>query len=327
MSTAEFSSNVAVKDLLDAGLHFGHQTKRWNPKMKRYIFGARNGSYIIDLDKSLALLKEAQKFIYDTVVTGRSILIVGTKRQAQDQVKEIAERTKMHYVSNRWLGGTLTNLSTIRKSVARMNELEKLEKDGKLEKMPKKEVSKIRHELEKMHFNLNGIREMSNLPAAMFVIDTNRESIAVAEANRLKIPVIAVVDTNSDPDPINFPIPGNDDAIRAIQLITTVIGETIEKATQEYAKVAAEEARRRAAAEAAAQAKAKAEAAIRAAAQVASGEQAAGAAEKRSRKTKADAKAKTADEAKPAAAPTETVADTSVPAAPSDSTAAASNPA
>ena len=325
MSTGEFSSNVAVKDLLDAGLHFGHQTKRWNPKMKRYIFGARNGIYIIDLDKSLALLKEAQKFIYDTVVSGRSILIVGTKRQAQDLVKEVAEKTKMPYVSNRWLGGTLTNLTTIRKSVARMNELEKLERDGKLEKMPKKEVSKIRHELEKMHFNLNGIREMNGLPAAMFVIDTNRETIAVAEANRLKIPVIAVVDTNSDPDPVNYPIPGNDDAIRAIQLVTSVIGETIEKATQEYAKVAAEEARRRAAAEAAAQAKAKAEAAVRAAAQVASGEQAAGAADKRTRKTKADAKAKTAEDAK--AAPAETVADASAPAAPSDSAAAASNPA
>ncbi|MFH0907521.1 MAG: 30S ribosomal protein S2 [bacterium] len=327
MSTGEFSSNVAVKDLLDAGLHFGHQTKRWNPKMKRYIFGARNGIYIIDLDKSLALLKEAQKFIYDTVVSGRNILLVGTKRQAQDLVKEVSERTKMPYVSNRWLGGTLTNLTTIRKSIARMNELEKLETDGKLEKMPKKEVSKIRHELEKMHFNLNGIRDLNGLPAAMFVIDTNREAIAVAEANRLKIPVIAVVDTNSDPDPVNHPIPGNDDAIRAIQLITSVIGETIEKATQEYAKVAAEETRRRAAAEAASQAKAKAEAAVRAAAQAVSGEQAAGAAEKRTRKSKADAKAKPAEDAKADAAPTETVADVPAPTASSDSAAAASNPA
>jgi small subunit ribosomal protein S2 len=321
VSTVEFSSNVAVKDLLDAGLHFGHQTKRWNPKMKRYIFGARNGIYIIDLEKSLVLLKEAQKYIYDTVVAGRSILLVGTKKQGQDLIKEVAERCKMPYVTNRWLGGTLTNLTTIRKSIARMRELEKLETDGKLEKMPKKEVSKIRHELEKMHFNLNGIRDMDGLPAAMFVIDTNRETIAVAEANRLKIPVLAVVDTNSDPDPINFPIPGNDDAIRAIQLIVTVIGETIEKATQEYAKVAAEEARRRAAAEAAAQAKAKAEAAVRAAAQAASGE-AEARTEKRAKKPAAKSDAK--PEAKAEPAPGETSAGVTAPAASSDNAAAAS---
>jgi small subunit ribosomal protein S2 len=321
VSTVEFSSNVAVKDLLDAGLHFGHQTKRWNPKMKRYIFGARNGIYIIDLEKSLVLLKEAQKYIYDTVVAGRSILLVGTKKQGQDLIKEVAERCKMPYVTNRWLGGTLTNLTTIRKSIARMRELEKLETDGKLEKMPKKEVSKIRHELEKMHFNLNGIRDMDGLPAAMFVIDTNRETIAVAEANRLKIPVLAVVDTNSDPDPINYPIPGNDDAIRAIQLIVTVIGETIEKATQEYAKVAAEEARRRAAAEAAAQAKAKAEAAVRAAAQAASGE-AEARTEKRAKKPAAKSDAK--PEAKAEPAPGETSAGVTAPAASSDNAAAAS---
>jgi small subunit ribosomal protein S2 len=202
-----------------------------------------------------------------------------------------------------------------------MRELEKLETDGKLEKMPKKEVSKIRHELEKMHFNLNGIRDMDGLPAAMFVIDTNRETIAVAEANRLKIPVLAVVDTNSDPDPINYPIPGNDDAIRAIQLIITVIGETIEKATQEYAKVAAEEARRRAAAEAAAQAKAKAEAAVRAAAQAASGE-AEARTEKRAKKPAAKSDAK--PEAKAEPAPGETSAGVTAPAASSDNAAAAS---
>jgi small subunit ribosomal protein S2 len=266
VSTGSFSSTVAVKDLLDAGLHFGHQTKRWNPKMKRYIFGARNGIYIIDLDKSLTLLKQAQQFIYDTVVSGKTVLLVGTKKQAQDLIKEAAEKSKVPYVSNRWLGGTLTNLTTIRKSVARMRELEKLEQDGSFDKMPKKEVSRLRHELEKMRFNLSGIAGMNGLPGAMFVIDTNREAIAVKEANRLKIPVIAVVDTNSDPDPIDYPIPGNDDAIRALQLIISVIGETIEKATQEYAKVAAEEAKRRAAAEAASQAKVKAEAAARAAA-------------------------------------------------------------
>jgi small subunit ribosomal protein S2 len=265
VSTSEFASNVAVKDLLDAGLHFGHQTKRWNPKMKRYIFGARNGIYIIDLDKSLFLLKEAQKFLYDTVARGRSVLFVGTKKQAQEPVKAAAERCKQPYIVNRWLGGTLTNLTTIRKSVARYNELERMETDGSFEKAPKKEVARMRHELEKLRFNLSGVRNMDRVPGAMFVVDTNREAIAVAEAKRLKIPVVAVVDTNSDPDPIDHPIPGNDDAIRAIKLITDVISEAVEKAEQEYAKVAAEENKRKAAEEAAVQAKAKAEHAARAA--------------------------------------------------------------
>lgn len=286
MSTSEFTSNVAVKDLLDAGLHFGHQTKRWNPKMKRYIFGARNGIYIIDLDKSLFLLKEAQKFLYDTVARGRSVLFVGTKKQAQDPVKEAAERCKQPYIVNRWLGGTLTNLSTIRKSVARFNELERMETDGSFEKLPKKEVARMRHELEKLRFNLSGIRQMDRLPGAMFVIDTNREAIAVAEAKRLKIPVVAVVDTNSDPDPIDHPIPGNDDAIRAIKLVTDVIAEAVEKAEQEYAKVAAEEAKKRAAEEAAAQAKAKAEQAARAASLAAQAAESA-AKDKRPRRAKA----------------------------------------
>jgi small subunit ribosomal protein S2 len=288
VSTSEFTSNVAVKDLLDAGLHFGHQTKRWNPKMKRYIFGARNGIYIIDLDKSLYLLKEAQKFIYDLVVHGRSVLFVGTKKQAQDVIREVAQRTKQPFVVNRWLGGTLTNLMTIRKSVARLREIEKLEKDGKFEQMPKKEVSRIRHELAKLRFNLEGIADMERLPGAMFVVDTNREAIAVAEAVRLKIPVVALVDTNSDPEPVDHPIPGNDDAIRAVQLIITVIGETVEKAMQEYARVAAEETRRRAAEEAAAQAKAKAEAAARAAVAASMAEQEARV-EKKARKTKSKA--------------------------------------
>jgi small subunit ribosomal protein S2 len=276
-----------VKDLLDAGLHFGHQTKRWNPKMKRYIFDARNGIYIIDLDKSLFLLKAAQKFMYDAVAHGRTVLFVGTKKQAQEPVKEIAERCKQPYVVNRWLGGTLTNLTTIRKSVARLNELEKMEGDGSFEKQPKKEVARMRNELEKLRFNLNGVRNMNKLPGALFVIDTNRESIAVAEAKRLKIPVIAVVDTNSDPDPIDHPIPGNDDAIRAIKLVMDVLGEAVEKAEQEYAKVAAEEARKKAAEEAAAQAKAKAEQAARAASLAAQAAEAAKA-EKKTRKPKAD---------------------------------------
>ena len=294
MSTGEFSSKIAVKDLLDAGLHFGHQTKRWNPKMKRYIFGAKNGIYIIDLDKSLYLLKEAQKFLYDTVISGKSVLLVGTKKQAQDVVKLAGQKTGQPFVVNRWLGGALTNLQTIKRSVKRLKELEGIEADGTMEKLPKKEVSRLRHEMEKLRFNLLGITEMGGLPGAMFVIDTNREAIAVAEAKRLKIPVVALVDTNSDPDVVDYPIPGNDDAIRAIQLIVDLMSEAIEKAAQEYAKVAAEEARRRAADEAAAQAKAKAEAAARAAHAPATGAQE-GKPERRTRKPKA------ADEAKPEA--------------------------
>ena len=287
MSTSEFTSNVAVKDLLDAGLHFGHQTKRWNPKMKRYIFDARNGIYIIDLDKSLYLLKEAQKFLYDTVARGRSVLFVGTKKQAQEPVKEAAERSKQPFIVNRWLGGTLTNLTTIRKSVARYDDLERMETDGSFDKAPKKEVARMRHELEKLRFNLSGVRKMDRLPGALFVIDTNREAIAVAEAKRLGIPVVAVVDTNSDPDPIDYPIPGNDDAIRAIKLVVDVIAEAVEKAEQEYAKVAAEESKRKAAEEAAAHAKAKAEQAARAASLAA--QAAESAKDKKSRKPKGEA--------------------------------------
>ncbi|OQW95849.1 MAG: 30S ribosomal protein S2 [Verrucomicrobia bacterium A1] len=259
MSTATVvRSDVNIQDLLDAGLHFGHQTKRWNPKMKRYIFGERNGIYIIDLAKSLDLLTEARQFIYNIVARGRKVLFVGTKKQAQEPIKELSERLKQPYVVNRWLGGTLTNNLTIRKSVTRMRELQKLETDGTMNTMPKKEVSRLRRELEKLHYNLDGIADMDDLPGAMFVIDVMREAIAVAEANRLKIPVIAVVDTNCDPDPIDYPIPGNDDAIRATRLVIDTAGTTIQQALNEFAKVAAEEARKRAAAEAEAAAKARA---------------------------------------------------------------------
>jgi small subunit ribosomal protein S2 len=251
-------SDVNIQDLLDAGLHFGHQTKRWNPKMKRYIFGERNGIYVIDLEKSLNLLTEARQFIYNIVARGRKVLFVGTKKQAQEPIKETSERLKQPYVVNRWLGGTLTNNLTIRKSVARMRELQKLETDGTMNTMPKKEVSRLRRELEKLHYNLDGIADMDELPGAMFVIDVVREAIAVAEANRLKIPVIAVVDTNCDPDPIDYPIPGNDDAIRATRLVVDTVAATIQQALNEFAKVAAEEARKRAAAEAEAAAKARA---------------------------------------------------------------------
>ncbi|NCC51799.1 MAG: 30S ribosomal protein S2 [Spartobacteria bacterium] len=256
----EVQTKVTVRDLLEAGLHFGHQTKRWNPKMKRFIFDERNGIYIIDLAKSLALMKVAQQFIYDVVVRGGHVLFVGTKKQAREPLKEVAEKLNQYYVTHRWLGGMLTNNETIRKSVARMRELETMEKDGSMEALPsKKEAACLRRELVKLQRNLVGIADMSRLPGAVFVVDITRESIAVAEAKKLGIPVVALIDTNCDPDPIDYPIPGNDDAIRAIRLVSKVIGDTILQASNEYAKVAAEEARRRAAEEAEAKARAKAE--------------------------------------------------------------------
>jgi len=251
-------SDLSIQDLIESGLHFGHQTKRWNPKMKRYIFGERNGIYIIDLAKSLTALLEARRFIYDTVSRGRRVLFVGTKKQAQQPIREASERLKMPYVVNRWLGGTLTNNQTIRQSVSRMRTLEKMETDGSINELPKKEIASIRRELEKMRYNLSGIADMEQLPGAVIVVDITREAIAVAEANRLKIPVIAMVDTNCDPDPIDYPIPGNDDAIRAIRLVIDAISTTIQQAQNEYAKVAAEEARRKMAEEAERAAKIKA---------------------------------------------------------------------
>jgi small subunit ribosomal protein S2 len=257
-ATGVVRSDVNVQDLLEAGLHFGHQTKRWNPKMKRFIFGERNGIYILDLSKTVPLLLEARQFIYDTVIRGRSVLFVGTKKQAQEPLKEMAEKFKQPCVVNRWLGGTLTNLQTIRRSVGRMTELEKMEQDGSFTSMPKKEVARLRRELEKLHYNLNGIRDMDQLPGAVFVVDINREAIAVAEAVRLNIPVVALVDTNVDPDSISYPIPGNDDAIRAIRLIVDLVGSTIQRAINEAAKMAAEETRNKAIAEAEVAARAKA---------------------------------------------------------------------
>lgn len=253
-------TKVTVHDLLDAGLHFGHQTKRWNPKMKRFIFAERNGIYIIDLDKSLAFLRIAQEFLYQTVLSGKSVLFVGTKKQAHEPLQEAAERFKQHYVTHRWLGGMLTNNETIRKSVTRMRELDKMDKDDGFKSIgSKKEASKLRRELVKLERNLGGISNMEKLPGALFVVDVNREHIAVAEAKRLGIPVIALLDTNCDPDDIDYPIPGNDDAIRAIRLVSKVLGDTILQASNEYAKKVAEDNRRKAAKEAEAKAKAKAE--------------------------------------------------------------------
>ena len=260
MTTANVRQDVSIQDLLEAGLHFGHRTKRWNPKMRKYLFGQKNGIYIIDLEKTLDGLQQARQFIYDTVARGRQILFVGTKKQAQESLKAIATQTKQPFVVNRWLGGTLTNNETLRKSIARMREIEQMEKDGSINQLPKKEVAKLRHELEKLQYNLSGIADMQGNPGALFVVDVNCEAIAVAEANRLNIPVIALVDANVDPDPIDYPIQANDDAIRGIKLIADLVGITIQQAQVEYSKVAAEEARKRAAEEAAAAAKAKVEA-------------------------------------------------------------------
>ena len=260
MTTPNVRQDVSIQDLLEAGLHFGHRTKRWNPKMRKYLFGQKNGIYIIDLEQTLDGLQKARQFIYDTIARGRQILFVGTKKQAQESLKAVATQTKQPYVVNRWLGGTLTNIETLRKSIARMREIEQMEKDGSINALPKKEVAKIRHELEKLQYNLSGIADMQGNPGALFVVDVNCEAIAVAEANRLNIPVIALVDANVNPDPIDYPIPANDDAIRGIKLIADLVGITIQQALSEYSKVAAEEARKRAAAEAEAAARAKVEA-------------------------------------------------------------------
>ena len=259
MTTPNVRQDVSIQDLLEAGLHFGHRTKRWNPKMRKYLFGQRNGIYIIDLEQTLDGLQKARQFIYDTVSRGRQILFVGTKKQAQEALKAVAVQHKQPFVVNRWLGGTLTNNETIRKSIARMREIERMEKDGSINALPKKEIAKIRHEMEKLTYNLSGIADMEGNPGALFVVDVNCESIAVAEANRLNIPVIALVDANVNPDPVDYPIPANDDAIRGIKLLAELVGITIQQAQSEYSKVAAEEARRRAAEEAVAAAKAKAE--------------------------------------------------------------------
>jgi len=255
------TGEITVRNLLDAGLHFGHQTKRWNPKMKPFIFDKRNGIHIIDLTKSLVMIQESAKFVYDVTRTGDTILFVGTKKQAQSVIKEIAEDAGQPFVSHRWLGGMLTNSDTIRQRVKRLKDLEKMEADGTLDSMHKKEASKARHELEKLRRNLSGVANMTKLPGAMFVVDINREAIAVKEANLLNIPVIAMVDTNCDPDQIDYPIAGNDDAIRAIRLVATEVANAAKKGNAEYARIAAEEAKKREAeAKKAAEARAKAKA-------------------------------------------------------------------
>ena len=220
-------NGIALKDLLEAGVHFGHQTKRWNPKMKQYIFGERNGIYIIDLGKTAKLFKDAEQFVHDLAADGRTILFVGTKRQAQDAIAEEAVRSSMYFVNQRWLGGLLTNFSTIQRSLARLRDLEAMETDGRYETITKKEIAQVEKEKRKLQKNLEGIRNMTRLPDAIFVVDTRKEKIAVDEARKLKIPVIGVVDTNCDPDEVDFVIPGNDDALRAIRLFASKIADAV----------------------------------------------------------------------------------------------------
>ena len=217
---------ITMKELLEAGVHFGHQTKRWNPKMKPYIFGARNGIYIIDLQKTLRLFKVAYSFVVDVVANGDSVLFVGTKRQAQDTIREEAQRCNMFYVDNRWLGGMLTNFQTIRKSIDRLKELDALlEKGEEAVNLPKKELLKLKKKRDKLEKKLGGIKEMDSLPGAVFIVDSRKEKIAVAETKKLGIPSIGLVDTNCDPDDVDYVIPGNDDAIRAIRLFSSKIAD------------------------------------------------------------------------------------------------------
>jgi small subunit ribosomal protein S2 len=225
-------ASITMKELLEAGVHFGHQTKRWNPKMKEYIFGERNGIYIIDLQKTLKMFKEASKFVTDLTSSGKLILFVGTKRQAQDAVAEEATRAGMPYINSRWLGGLLTNWVTVQKSVKRLQELDDMSTDGRYELLTKKEVIKLERERKHLSTNLSGIKSMKRLPDALFVIDSNNEAIAVAEARKLGIPVVAVVDTNCDPTVVDYVIPGNDDALRAIRLFTTKMADSAAEGVQ-----------------------------------------------------------------------------------------------
>ena len=232
---------VSMKQLLEAGVHFGHQTRRWNPKMKKYIFTERNGIYIIDLQKTVKMMEQAYNFVRDLAANDGNILFVGTKKQAQEAVKEEATRSNMFYVNHRWLGGTLTNFQTIRKRIERLHELERMEEDGTFDVLPKKEVVLLKKEQAKLEKFLGGIKYMKKLPDAIFVIDPRKERIAVAEARKLNIPIIAIVDTNCDPDEIDYVIPANDDAIRAVKLLTSKIADAVLEAKQgEEAVVAAE---------------------------------------------------------------------------------------
>jgi len=238
---------ISMKQLLEAGVHFGHQTRRWNPKMSKYIFTERNGIYIIDLQKTVKKLEEAYMFVRDISANGESILFVGTKKQAQDAIREEAERCGMYFVNARWLGGMMTNFTTIRTRIERLISLKKMESDGTFDMLPKKEVAKLTGEIEKLEKYMGGIKDMKKLPGAIFVVDPRKEKIAIAEARKLGIPVVAIVDTNCDPDEVDFVIPGNDDAIRAIKLIAATMANAVVEGRQgeqntEAASEAVEEA-------------------------------------------------------------------------------------
>ena len=232
---------VSMKQLLEAGVHFGHQTRRWNPKMARYIFTERNGIYIIDLQKTVKKLEEAYNFVRDVATEGKPVLVGGTKKQAQDSVKEEAERAGAYYVNARWLGGMMTNFATIRRRIDRLKQLKAMEEDGTFDLLPKKEVIKLRLEIEKLEKFLGGIKDMKELPGALFIVDPRKERIAVAEAKKLGIPIVAIVDTNCDPDEIDYVIPGNDDAIRAVKLISATMANAIIEGREGQMGAAAEE--------------------------------------------------------------------------------------
>ena len=232
---------VSMKQLLEAGVHFGHQTRRWNPKMAKYIFTERNGIYIIDLQKTVKKLDEAYNFVRDVAAEGGDILFVGTKKQAQESVREEALRCGMHYVNTRWLGGMMTNFRTIRRRIDRMEQINKMREDGTFEMLPKKEVAKLELELEKLEKFLGGVKTMDKLPKAMFIVDPRKERIAVSEARKLNIPIVAIVDTNCDPDEIDYVIPGNDDAIRAVKLIAGAMADAVLEGRQGTQDAPAEE--------------------------------------------------------------------------------------
>ncbi len=232
---------VSMKQLLEAGVHFGHQTRRWNPKMAEYIFTERNGIYIIDLQKTVKKLEEAYNFVRDLSVEGKSVLFVGTKKQAQESVTEEAERAGAYFVNARWLGGMLTNFTTIKRRIARLNQLRAMEADGTFDLLPKKEVINLKHEIEKLEKFMGGIENMEEIPGALFIVDPRKERIAVAEAKKLGIPIVAIVDTNCDPDEIDYVIPGNDDAIRAVKLIAGAIANAISEGHEGRMCAAAEE--------------------------------------------------------------------------------------
>lgn len=233
---------ISMKQLLEAGVHFGHQTRRWNPKMSRYIFTERNGIYIIDLQKTVRKVEEAYKYVRSIAEDGGKILFVGTKKQAQDSVRDEAIRSNMYYINQRWLGGTLTNFATIRKRIARLKDLEQMEEDGTFDILPKKEVMLLNKEKDRLEKVLGGIKDMNKLPDALFIIDPRKERIAVAEAHKLNIPIISIVDTNCDPDEIDKLIPGNDDAIRAVRLLTGKMADAVIEATQGAEEKAREQA-------------------------------------------------------------------------------------